>query len=1232
MKRLMVLGLCCGIATAMATEKSVEDQSLELRMQTANANPTMAKTHYDYPNELVVNASRQGGDDIANAVAIASLPFTSTGTTVGYTDDYDEVCPYTDSTAPDVVYSVDVLTESWLSVDLLGSEYDTKTYIYASDGTTVVACNDDYYSDYTSAIPYAHVDPGTYYIVIDGYGTDSGAYALAVDAIDVSTCTPYDCTGVPDEGEPVYTEEDTVNGGCNLDTPLFGTLGAEMCGTFFTYVDSTDAELRDMDWFEVTLTESSTITLDGHSCAPYGMWILTDCDDEAPAFVSGFGDATVTSDCLDIGTYIVAIAPIVFNGLETPVGWHMDVTLTPCSLFDPCDDPVVINVGDTITADLPAEGNNFFGSDCTGYSHNGPDDFYELTLAADAFVVIEQGNADPECTNDYTLYLTTVCGSIDDIIGCSDSGTPETIAMDLTAGTYYIVADFYSTSPSDCQYTLSVSSCEDWDCTGLTLENEPVYDGDDTFNGGCNAATPAYTAFSAPGEICGTFFTYVHNTSGDDMRDEDWYEVVLTEPGDVTAAAQACTEYYLYLYDSECSSLGYAYGFGELSLEGWLPAGTYYLMVRPYAYTGVNETVYHIETTFTANDPCETPFELTCGGSYTGSNVGLVDFLGYDAGDAVGYFTLATRMFVDLSLCDAGTDYDTYLRVFDGSPCAAGTTQLYYNDDGATCAATTLESVPSEILGMDLEAGTYWVVVEGYGYPTAPDAEEGNFVISMTCVADAAPPEIVHTPIEDGVDGFGPYTISAEVTDELSAVASVDLFYRTTIGDFTEVAMTNTAGDTYEATIPALALGEAAEYYIYAADASANEDVTDTYLFWPIDYMLAPENVDATDGEFTLEVSWDAPTYAQGALGLPEGMFYESFETGIPATWTIINADGGDQWQQYTSAAYDGDACAAVTYDVPNDDWLITPAIEPTAVSMLDFYAKPGSSYYPDEVLEVLISTTDADTASFTLIEELDVNDYYNWTNYQYDLSSYAGGEIYIAFHCTSDDQLRLLLDLVTVNDIAEPTAVATSWSVEPRMTVEDVFSLKNNTMTKDEIAQMLAEEQQAERAFVGYNVYRDTNFLGSTTDLYYIDDTAVAGNTYSYTVTAVWDAGESAVSGADTGFIIARPTQGGPDGFGYTWESSLHPGGSVAYEWIAHTAAAVDIDSLLTDDGDQGPIAIGFDFPFYGDTMTELWIASNGLVGFTDVYFTYTNQDLPSTTSPNNLIGLFWGRHESCG
>jgi hypothetical protein len=73
------------------------------------------------------------------------------GTTVGYTDDYDEVCPFHNSTSPDVVYLLEPEQDMVIDIDMFGSTYDTKIYVY-DDAMNLVACNDDFYPDYVSKI------------------------------------------------------------------------------------------------------------------------------------------------------------------------------------------------------------------------------------------------------------------------------------------------------------------------------------------------------------------------------------------------------------------------------------------------------------------------------------------------------------------------------------------------------------------------------------------------------------------------------------------------------------------------------------------------------------------------------------------------------------------------------------------------------------------------------------------------------------------------------------------------------------------------------------------------------------------------------------------------------------------------------------------------------------------------------------------------------------------------
>ena len=88
-----------------------------------------AKEPRDWPAN-VPQADRQGGDTLADAVVIPAIPYETTGTTTGYNDDSDEACPYDGSTSPDVVYAITPPAAMEIDIDMLGSLYDTKIYVY----------------------------------------------------------------------------------------------------------------------------------------------------------------------------------------------------------------------------------------------------------------------------------------------------------------------------------------------------------------------------------------------------------------------------------------------------------------------------------------------------------------------------------------------------------------------------------------------------------------------------------------------------------------------------------------------------------------------------------------------------------------------------------------------------------------------------------------------------------------------------------------------------------------------------------------------------------------------------------------------------------------------------------------------------------------------------------------------------------------------------------------------
>ncbi|HOX27021.1 MAG TPA: hypothetical protein PLL30_14980 [Candidatus Krumholzibacteria bacterium] len=197
---------------------------------------------------------RQGGDTILDAVPIV-IGDDLDGTTTGYTDDYDEVCPYGGLTAPDVVYTFTPAASISITVDLYGSSYDTKIYLYDED-LELVACNDDYYSDWTSRLENVPVAAGgQYFLIIDGYGSANGVYTGYTE--EFVPCV-VECPAFIDdlEGEPPLVDGyvDDHNGGCNTAPAYpFQTIhGLGICATSGYYLNASGGPARDTDWYVFT--------------------------------------------------------------------------------------------------------------------------------------------------------------------------------------------------------------------------------------------------------------------------------------------------------------------------------------------------------------------------------------------------------------------------------------------------------------------------------------------------------------------------------------------------------------------------------------------------------------------------------------------------------------------------------------------------------------------------------------------------------------------------------------------------------------------------------------------------------------------------------------------------------------------------------------------------------------------------------------------------------------------
>lgn len=106
----------------------------------------------------------------------------------------------------------------------------------------------------------------------------------------------------------------------------------------------------------------------------------------------------------------------------------------------------------------------------------------------------------------------------------------------------------------------------------------------------------------------------------------------------------------------------------------------------------------------------------------------------------------------------------------------------------------------------------------------------------------------------------------------------------------------------------------------------------------------------------------------------------------------------------------------------------------------------------------------------------------------------------------------------------------------------------------------------------------------------------------------------------------------GGPDLFGYEWIDSDDPNGP-DYVWNDIVASGTQITNWVAtstadprDDGVAGPFPLGFNFKFYGDLRTQVYVYTNGIFSFVPITANwYTNTLIPSAASPNSFVAPFW-------
>ncbi len=413
---------------------------------------------------------------------------------------------------------------------------------------------------------------------------------------------------------------------------------------------------------------------------------------------------------------VFAVGDVVYIELGnystgTPGSYQFHVSApAPPPPGDVCATALPLTVPGTVTGNTNLPFNNDYDFACPYSGSTSRDVVYSYTPIQTELVSLSLCSAGSITNYDSKLYV--YAGScVNPPVACNDDAcsTPyyssyvsRLDCVPLTGGiTYYIVVDGYGGSNGN--YTLDATICQPCppppndDCV-----NAPVLPLPATFTGTRDCATPdcpifqlgqgnVWIAFEVPA-ACDVVLDYC----GSPATGNAWLNLALGCP---------CTGY----------TVGGTYDFttcgdGNVTVR-WvgLAPGIYYYPVLRDDESGASGP-YTIHVACQAPPPCIVDFTLLAPGGLSGYTTVAGDDCPANPGpeQIVEVHIPYTGMWT-FSLCHGGTTYDSWLDLRDAC-CGA---LIASNDDA--CGGLT-----SELPHVPLNAGTYYLAVEGYASDTGP--------------------------------------------------------------------------------------------------------------------------------------------------------------------------------------------------------------------------------------------------------------------------------------------------------------------------------------------------------------------------------------------------------------------------------------------------------------------------------------------------------------------------------
>ncbi len=700
---------------------------------------------------------------------------TVSGTTQGTTADVLGFCGTSDGTGGGVWYALDATTNANITASLCGggTNYDSKIRVFegSCDALVCVGGNDDA-CGLQSEIAFAASAGTTYYILVHGFNTASGAYSLAV------TCaTSFDCPEIQanigdacDDADPT-TENDAVQADCSCaGTPIVidcvadpGCL-ADVNSAAYAIVISLDPFCCNADWDSIC---QNAYQAQGGLPNP-----APECAFDCPELLANIGDAcddadpntendAVQADCSCAGTPIVvtcvadpgcladvnsaAYATVIAadpfccdnswdslcqsayaaeGGLPSQDPACFDCPELLANIGDACDDSNTETVNDMITVNCDCAGTPINLFDCPELAANFGDACDDGDPLTNGDIILEDCTCAGEPVADNSIPCSAApisCG--EDVSGNTTGTTPD---VQPTCGTTNGTGGglWYILTPANGGL-VTATTC------GLAAFDTKirVYEGD------CEALTCVAGNDDACGLQSSVTFAAVANTS--------YYILV---HGFSAAEGAFTMSVTCVLYD--CPQLNANIGdlcddgdpttFGDSIQEDCSCAGTPYDCIDELTNIGdacddgdpltfgdsIQEDCTCAGTPAQTNDTACEAFDISCGdvvsGTTEGTTADVVATCGTTNGTGGGVwyvFTPSVNANVVGSLCGGGTTYDSKIRVYSGTcdvlACVTG------NDDFC--------GLQSQVSFAASAGTTYYILV--HGFSTAA----GSYSLALTC-------------------------------------------------------------------------------------------------------------------------------------------------------------------------------------------------------------------------------------------------------------------------------------------------------------------------------------------------------------------------------------------------------------------------------------------------------------------------------------------------------------------